>query len=150
MIKLLFVCHGNICRSPMAELILKDMVAQQGIAAQFYIASAATSREAIGKSVYPPAAQELHRHGISTEGKYAVQLRAADYARYDYLLAMEQYNIRNMMQILKEDPEGKVHLLLDFTDHPGDIADPWHYGHFDRTYEEICLGCQGLLKALGF
>ena len=150
MIKVLFVCHGNICRSPMAEFILKDMVIRRGIANQFHIASAATSREEIGNPVYPPAVQELARHGISAAGKQAVQLRATDYSKYDHLLAMEQYNIHNMMKILKEDPEGKVRLLLDFTDRPSDIADPWYCGHFDRTYADICRGCEGLLATLGF
>ena len=126
MIKVLFVCHGNICRSPMAEFIFKDMVARRGIAEQFHISSAATSQEEIGNPVYPPAVRELARHGISAAGKRAVQLRVADYGKYDLLLAMEQYNRTNMMKILKEDPEGKVRLLLDFTDQPGDIADPWY------------------------
>ena len=124
MIKILFICHGNICRSPMAEFIFKDMVARRGIAEQFHISSAATSQEEIGNPVYPPAVRELARHGISAAGKRAVQLRVADYGKYDLLLAMEQYNRTNMMKILKEDPEGKVRLLLDFTDQPGDIADP--------------------------
>lgn len=115
MIKVLFVCHGNICRSPMAEFIFKDMVARRGIAEQFHISSAATSQEEIGNPVYPPAVRELARHGISAAGKRAVQLRVADYGKYDLLLAMEQYNRTNMMKILKEDPEGKVRLLLDFT-----------------------------------
>ena len=150
MIKVLFICHGNICRSPMAEFILKDMVTRRGIADQVYIASAATSREEIGNPVYPPAVRELARHGISAAGKRAVQLRAADYDSYDYLLAMEQYNFVNMMKILNGDPEDKVRLLLDFTDRPGDIADPWYCGHFDRTYQDICRGCEGLLAALGF
>lgn len=148
--RILFVCHGNICRSPMAEFILKDMVVRRGIADQFHIASAATSREEIGNPVYPPAVRELARHGISAAGKYAIQLRAEDYDNYDYLLAMERYNLANMMRILNGDPEGKVRLLLDFTDHPGDIADPWYCGHFDRTYEDICRGCEGLLATLGF
>ena len=150
MIKVLFVCHGNICRSPMAEFIFKDMVARRGIAEQFHISSAATSQEEIGNPVYPPAVRELARHGISAAGKRAVQLRVADYGKYDLLLAMEQYNRTNMMKILKEDPEGKVRLLLDFTDQPGDIADPWYYGRFDQTYTDICRGCEGLLTTLGF
>ena len=137
MIKVLFVCHGNICRSPMAEFIFKDMVARRGIAEQFHISSAATSQEEIGNPVYPPAVRELARHGISAAGKRAVQLRVADYGKYDLLLAMEQYNRTNMMKILKEDPEGKVRLLLDFTDQPGDIADPWYYGRFDQTLSLI-------------
>jgi protein-tyrosine phosphatase len=150
MIKILFICHGNICRSPMAEFIFKDMVARRGIAEQFHISSAATSQEEIGNPVYPPAVRELARHGISAAGKRAVQLRVADYGKYDLLLAMEQYNRTNMMKILKEDPEGKVRLLLDFTDQPGDIADPWYYGRFDQTYADICRGCEGLLTTLGF
>ena len=150
MIKVLFICHGNICRSPMAEFILKDMVSTRGIADQFDIASAATSREELGNPVYPPAVQELARHGISAAGKTARQLRREDYDQYDYLLAMEAYNLPNAMRILKSDPEGKLKLLLDFTDAPGDIADPGYCGHFDRTYADITRGCQGLLAHLGF
>ena len=150
MIKILFICHGNICRSPMAEFILKDMVSTRGIADQFDIASAATSREELGNPVYPPAVQELARHGISAAGKTARQLRREDYDQYDYPLAMEAYNLPNAMRILKSDPEGKLKLLLDFTDAPGDIADPWYCGHFDRTYADITRGCQGLLAHLGF
>ena len=110
MIKILFICHGNICRSPMAEFILKDMVSTRGIADQFDIASAATSREELGNPVYPPAVQELARHGISAAGKTARQLRREDYDQYDYLLAMEAYNLPNAMRILKSDPEGKLKL----------------------------------------
>lgn len=150
MIKILFICHGNICRSPMAEFILKDMVARRGISDQFEIASAATSREEIGNPVYFPAVRELARHNISAAGKTAVQLRKQDYNHYDLLLAMEEYNLRNIRRIIPKDPAQKIRLLLDFTDTPGDIADPWYNGHFDRTYEEICRGCEGLLTALGF
>ena len=154
-IKILFVCHGNICRSPMAEFLLKDMVSKLGFAQEFYIASAATSTEeiwnGIGNPVYPPARQELARHGISCEGKRAVQLKKADYAAYDYLIGMDQWNIRNMMRIVKQDPEHKICRLLEFTDRPGDdIADPWYTGQFERTYQDILEGCTGLLKHLGY
>ena len=154
-IKILFVCHGNICRSPMAEFLLKDMVSKLGFAQEFYIASAATSTEeiwnGIGNPVYPPARQELVRHGISCEGKRAVQLKKADYAAYDYLIGMDQWNIRNMMRIVKQDPEHKIYRLLEFTDRPwDDIADPWYTGQFERTYQDIMEGCTGLLKHLGY
>lgn len=146
MIKVLFICHGNICRSPMAEFILKDMVSTHGIADQFDIASAATSREEIGNPVYPPAVRELARHGISAAGKTARQLRREDYDRYDYLLAMEAYNLPNAMRILKADPEGKLKLLLDFTDAPGDIADPWYCG---PLRPDLCGHHTGLPGAFG-
>ena len=151
MIKVLFICHGNICRSPMAEFVLKDMVKSCGIAEQFEIASAATSTEEIwngvGNPVYPPAKAELERHGISCEGKRAVLLKASDYDEYDYLIGMDSMNIRNMMRILGGDPKGKVSKLLDFTERTGqDIADPWYTGNFDRTYEDVKEGCEALLQ----
>lgn len=152
MIKVLFVCLGNICRSPMAEFILKDMVKKRGIADQFYIASAATSSEEIwngqGNPVYPPARQELARHGIDCSGKRAVQLQKSDYDKYDYLLGMENYNIRNMLRILKRDPEGKVRRLLDYSDNPRDISDPWYTGEFGATYRDVTEGCEAFLRAL--
>ena len=149
MISVLFVCHGNICRSPMAEFIFKDMVNNRGLGDQFYIASAATSTEeiwnGIGNPVYPPAKRELAKHGISCEGKRAVQLKKSDYDKYDYIIGMDSWNRRNMMRILGKDPEGKVSLLLDYTDHPRDIADPWYTGNFDATYDDVKAGCEALL-----
>ena len=152
MIKILFVCHGNICRSSMAEFILKDMVKERGMAEQFYIASAATSTEEIyggvGNPVYPPAKAELAKHGIGCEGKRAVQLKKSDYEKYDYLLGMDSYNIRNMLKILGGDRDKKVKRLLDYTDEPRDISDPWYSGKFDITYQDIKEGCEAFLKTI--
>ena len=152
MIKVLFICHGNICRSPMAEFILKDMVNNQALADQFHIESAATSTEeiwnGIGNPVYPPAREELAKHGISCSGKRAVQLKKSDYGKYDYLLGMDSWNMRNMMRILRSDPEGKVKRFLDYSDNPRDIADPWYTGNFQVTYKDIVEGCEMFLKYL--
>lgn len=152
MIKVLFVCLGNICRSPIAEFVMKDMVAKQDIGEKFYIASAATSTEeiwnGIGNPVYPPAKRELAKHGISCEGKRAVQITKADYEKYDYILGMEQRNIRNILRIVGKDPQGKVKLLLDYSENPRDIADPWYTGNFESTYSDVVEGCQGFLRYL--
>nr|WP_325215085.1 low molecular weight protein-tyrosine-phosphatase [uncultured Oscillibacter sp.] len=144
--KILFVCHGNICRSPMAEFIIKDLVKKTGLENQFQIASAATSTEEIGNSVYPPARRKLAEHGISCAGKTARQLTKADYARYDLLVGMDRANIRNINRICGGDPDGKIKLLMEFTDHPGDVADPWYTGDFDATWRDVLEGCQKLLK----
>lgn len=148
MIKVLFICHGNICRSPMAEFVFKDMLAKEGLADNFIIASAATSTEEIGNPVHHGTRRKLQQYGISTDGKRAVHLKREDYRIYDYLIAMEQMNIRNIMRIVKEDPEQKIKRLLDFTQNPGDIADPWYTGNFDKTYEDIYEGCKALLAKL--
>ncbi len=148
MIRVLFICHGNICRSPMAEFVMKDLVKKAGLEKEFFIASAATSTEEIGNPVYPPARRRLAQAGISCDGKYAVQLTKKDYEKYDYIIGMEQVNIRNIMRIVGDDPQKKVYRLLDFTGQPGDIADPWYTGDFDTTYEQVLAGCEGLLKEL--
>ena len=148
MIKILFVCHGNICRSPMAEFVMKDLVNKKGMADQFEIASAATSTEEIGNSVYPPAKRKLKEHGISCEGKTARQMTKADYAYYDYIIAMDRFNLRNMTRFAGNDPDNKVSLLMDFTSRPGDVADPWYTGDFDTTWEDVYEGCVGILNRL--
>lgn len=162
MIKILFVCHGNICRSPMAEFILKDLTQKRGISHEFHIESAATSSEEIGNPIYPPARAELARHGIgnSTGGgsskkdgiaeKTARRVRKADYRDFDYIIAMENCNIRNLMYIIGEDSENKVSRLLDFTNQPRDIDDPWYTRKFDITYDQITNGCEALLEKLGY
>lgn len=146
MIRVLFVCHGNICRSPMAEFIFKDMVTKRGIAADFYIASAATSMEEIGNPVHPGTRNKLAQYGISTAGKYAVRMERSDYQKYDYIIGMDSWNYKNMLRIAGEDPHHKISLLLDYTDHPRDVADPWYTGDFDKTYEDVVAGCEGLLE----
>lgn len=152
MIRVLFVCLGNICRSPMAEFIMKSIISERGLSDRFYIASAATSTEEIwngvGNPVYPPAKRELAKHGISCEGKRAVQITKADYGKYDYILGMEERNIRNILRIVGKDPEHKVKLLLDYSDHPRDIADPWYTGNFESTYRDVVEGCEGFLLYL--
>ena len=150
--RVLMVCHGNICRSPMAEFIFKKMVRDRGLAEQFFIASAATSSEeicnGIGNPVYPPARAELAKHGIGCEGKRAVQITKVDYDRYDYLIAMEQVNVRNILRIVGGDPEDKISLLLDYTDRRGNIADPWYTGEFGTTYRDIVEGLEGFIRYL--
>ena len=148
MIKILFICHGNICRSPMSEFILKDMVTKRGISDRFQIASAATSREEIGNPVYPPARRKLLEHGIDPSGKTARQMTRRHYEEYDYILAAEQYNIRNILRITGGDPDHKIHRLLDFSDRPRDIDDPWYTGDFDTAWNDIVEGCEAFLDWL--
>ena len=150
MIKILFVCHGNICRSPMAEFVMKDMVKRRGIAGEFEIASAAVSAEELGNPVYPPAKRKLAEHGISCAGKTAWQMTKADYRRWDMLICMDRSNLRRMERICGGDSEGKMSLLLDYSDHPRDVADPWYTGDFDATWRDVCDGCEGLLRHLGY
>lgn len=144
--KIMFVCHGNICRSPMAEFVFADLVKKRGLDG-FEVASCATSTEEIGNPVYPPARAELAKHGISCKGKYAVQLTKADYNAYDMLICMDNYNKRNMLRMLGGDPDGKISLLMDYAG-GGEVADPWYCGGFDKTYDDILAGCNGLLDKL--
>ena len=149
MIKILFVCHGNICRSPMAEFVMKDLVKKMGMEPRFQIASAATSTEEIGNPVYPPARRKLAEHGISCGGKTARQLTREDYAAYDLLIGMDQANIRNIRRICGGDPKGKIHLLLEYASRPGqEVADPWYTGDFEATWRDVLAGCQGLLRRM--
>lgn len=148
MVKILFICHGNICRSPMAEFVMKDLVQKAGLDGQLAIASAATSTEEIGNPVYPPARRKLAEHGIRCDGKRARQLRRDDYTRYDLLIGMDRANVRNMERICGGDPEGKLHLLLEYTARPGEVADPWYTGDFQATWEDVEAGCTGLLQSL--
>lgn len=148
MIKVLFICHGNICRSPMAEFVLKDMVMKCGLGSRFHIESAATSTEEIGNPVHYGTRNKLKQYGISVAGKTARQMTKKDYERFDYILGMDQWNLRNMHRILRNDPEGKVHLLLDYSVNPRDIADPWYTGNFDVTYDDIVEGCEAFLDFL--
>ena len=146
--KKLFVCLGNICRSPMAEFVMKDLVKKAGLASQFRIESAATSREEIGNPVYPPARRKLSEHGIACGGHAARQLTKQDYDEYDLLIGMDSANLRNMHRICGDDPDGKLRLLMDYTDRPGDVADPWYTGDFEATWQDVLAGCQGLLREL--
>ena len=149
MIKILFVCHGNICRSPMAEFILKDLVKKAGLTADFHIESAAASAEEIGNPVYPPARRKLAEHGIRCDGKTARQLMRRDYDQFDLLIGMDEANLRRMRRICGGDPDGRLHLLMEFAarpgETPGEVADPWYTRDFERTWQDILAGCQGLL-----
>lgn len=150
--RIMFVCHGNICRSPMAEFIFRKMLKDEGISESFVVSSSATSTEEIwgdvGNPVYPPAKKELLKHGITCEGKRAVQLRKSDYQKYDLFLCMDSMNVRNALRILGSDKDGKVKKLMDYTDEKGDVADPWYTGRFDVTYRDIENGCRALLNDL--
>jgi len=148
MYRILFVCHGNICRSPMAEFVLKELVRQAHRSDEFYIESAATSTEEIGNRVYPPARRKLAEHGITCEGKTARQMTRSDYQRFDLLIGMDDWNIRNMTRICGGDPDGKICQLLDFTNRPGNVADPWYTGDFESTWRDVLEGCQCLLDRL--
>ena len=148
MTKILFICHGNICRSAMCEFIMRDMVEKHGLSDQIQVASAATSREEIGNDMYPPAKQKLDKEHIPYIRRQARQVTKADYDEYDLLLCMEQYNIRNLRRIILNDPEHKIHLLLDYTNNPRDISDPWYTDDFDTAYDDIVAGCTGLLEHL--
>ena len=146
MIKVLFVCHGNICRSPMAEFVMKDLLEKRHLSDQFHIESAATSTEEIGNDVYPSARHKLAEHGISCKGKTARQMTRSDYDRFDLIIGMDKWNIRNIQRICGSDDEGKIRMLMDFTERPGEVADPWYTGNFDATWRDVLEGCEGLLE----
>lgn len=154
--RIMFVCHGNICRSPMAEFIMKSLAAEACAGSGLYVESSATSREEIGNAIYPPAAYTLSKHGITCDGHSARQFTVGDYNACDMVIVMEDYNKRNLMHLIGCDCKGKVWKLLDFaTEEPApgigaDISDPWYHGDFDKTYREIEQGCKGLLKYLGY
>ena len=144
-IKILFVCHGNICRSPMAEFVMKRAAEEVGLQDRFYIASAATSTEEIGNPVYPPAKRKLAEHGISCAGKTARQITRSDYEDFDMLIGMDSANLRNMKRFYSNDPKQKISLLMDYTSRPGSVADPWYTGDFEATWIDVTEGCAGLL-----
>ncbi len=150
--KIMFICHGNICRSPMAEFIFKNILEKNGLMDDFFVSSSATSTEeiwnGIGNPVYPPAKEELARHGIFCDGKRAVQLTRADYDKYDMFICMDSRNVRNALAILGGDPEAKVIKLMDLTEQGGDVADPWYSGDFSTAYSDIELGCNALFEKL--
>ena len=148
LIRILFVCHGNICRSPMAEFVMKKLVRDAGAENRFAIASAATSYEEIGSPVYPPARRELQRHGIACAGHAARHMEREDYARYDCLVGMEEVNLRSMRRICGGDPDGKMCLLLDYAGRHQEIDDPWYTGRFGEVYDQILEGCRAMLDAL--
>ena len=145
---ILFICHGNICRSPMAEFVMKDLVKRAGLASRFHIESAATSRGEIGNPVYPPARRKLAEHGITCSNHTARQLTNQDYDEYDLLIGMDSANLRDMYRICGGDYAGKMSLLMDHTTRPGNVADPWYTEDFEATWRDVLEGCQGLLKEL--
>lgn len=148
MIKILFICHGNICRSTMAEFVFKDMLEKEGLADYFHVESAATSTEELGNPVHYGTARILDRLDIDYSRKRARQMTSRDYKEYDMLIGMDHWNIRNMNRIAGGDPEGKISMLLDYTDRPGEVADPWYTGNFEVTYRDVKEGCEGILRTL--
>ena len=150
MIRVMFVCHGNICRSPMAEFVFKDLINKKGLKDKFIVSSSATSTEEIwngvGNPVYPPAKRMLNSHGINCDGKRAVQLKKDDYDNFDYFVGMDGANIRNMHRILMGDPDKKIYKLLSFAGRSDDVADPWYTGDFETTYNDVLQGCNALLE----
>ena len=152
MIKILFICHGNICRSPMAEFVFRQMADQSGLADRFVVASAATTDEEIwngcGNPVYPPVERLLREHGMNPDGKRAVLLTAEDYDFYDYFIGMDDENLRDMKRIFHGDSQCKCSLLMDYTENPRPVADPWYTRDFQRTWNDVDEGCRGLLDTL--
>ena len=148
MTKILFVCHGNICRSPMAEFVMKKLVRDAGLEREFEIASAATSREELGNPVYPPARRKLMEHGISCSGKTARRMTRADYDYYDHIVIMDGNNAHNILYIIGDDPDRKVRLLMEYAGERRDVADPWYTGDFEATWQDVNKGCKALLRAV--
>ncbi len=148
MVKILFICHGNICRSTMAEYVMKHLVKEEGMETDLFIDSAATHTDEIGNGVHYGTRNKLAQVGIPCGGHKARQVTWADYAAFDYIIGMDEANRRDLVRMLKGDPEGKVSLLLDFTHRPGPIADPWYTGDFDATYRDVLEGCKALLEKL--
>ena len=148
MIKILFVCHGNICRSTMAEYVMKDLVKKAGREGEFFIDSAATSREEIGNGVHHGTRRKLAQMGVPCGDHRARQMTRDDYDRFDLLIGMDNANIRNMTRICGGDEDGKIHMMLDYTDRPGEVADPWYTGNFDETWNDVFEGCTNLLAQL--
>lgn len=149
-IRILFVCHGNICRSPMAEFVMRDLVSKKGLSESFVIDSAATSTEEIGNPVHHGTKRKLNQVGIDCSGKTARQIVKADYVNYDYLIGMDEANVRNMRRYWRNDEDGKIYKLLEFAGSFDDIADPWYTGNFEETYQDVLDGCIGLLGHLGY
>lgn len=148
MTKILFICHGNICRSPMAEFVMKDIVRKAGMRDEFVIESAATSTEELGNPVYPPARRKLAEHGIGCEGKTARQVRRGDYEDFDYIVGMDEENMFNLRRLFSGDPDGKLSLLMDYTSRPGSVADPWYTRDFEATWQDVLEGCNGLFNTI--
>ena len=147
-VKILFVCHGNICRSPMAEFVMKHLIKKSGASRQFVIESAATSDEELGNPVYPPARRIMAQHGIDCSGKYARRITRSDYDNFDYIVGMDDRNIANMMRFFGGDPKGKISLLLAWAQENREVADPWYTGNFEATWADVNVGCSALLKEL--
>ena len=146
--KILFVCHGNICRSPMAEFVMKKLVSDAGLDDEFYIESAATSTEEIGNDMHHGTKSVLRKHNIPFKRRAVRQITSSDYDRFDHIIIMDRYNRSNLSRIIRSDPDGKINMLLDFTERGGDIADPWYTGNFDETYSDVLEGCTALLEKL--
>lgn len=148
MVNILFVCHGNICRSTMAEFVMKKKVRDAGLSARIFVGSAATSTEEIGSDIHRGTKRVLKEKGIPFESRHAVQVRAQDYKKYDYIVLMDRNNLSNIKYIIKDDPEKKISLLLSFANESGDIADPWYTGDFEQTYEDVQRGCDALMEKI--
>lgn len=146
--RIMFVCHGNICRSPMAELVFRHLAEERGVAHKYAAASSATSTEELGNPIYPPARAELIKHGIDPSGKTAVQLERADARHYDIFVGMDAANLRNMRRILGEDAEGRIYKMMSFLGSDADVADPWYFGGFDATYRDVSRAAEAMLDAL--